>query len=122
MLGAAQTNAFGPEGHSAPGITWVVGIRPDAEPAERVGPGEQLLQVDLFSKIGVHRLDDPCKHLARGTVDRDIVSLVDHDIGANDTEEAFLVIDANTFSACDTGQAKAACDYRRVAGCATAGG
>src|SRR5947209_19633451 len=119
MLGAAETNAFSSESHGTVCIAGIVGIGPYAKPAVLIGPREQFPQIDFLVKIRVYSLDDAGKHLAGGTIDRDVVSLAQHEIRANNVEKMLFFVDANAFTSRDAGKAEPACHYRRVAGRAT---
>src|SRR5689334_20924679 len=102
MLCAAETNAFTTEYNCTLGITWIVSIGPDAECADLVGPVEQFLEVCLFLKVGINRLNDTSEDFTCGTINRNLIALFDHEIGTNDAEEMFCLANANLFTTSDT--------------------
>ena len=89
VLGAAEADAAGPEGKGHLGVARDVGVGPDPEPADLVGPGQELLELlverrllglelarhdlqDLGGARGQLLQDD----VAGGAVDRDDVAFL----------------------------------------------
>src|SRR5207302_1832845 len=97
MLCTAEADTLATESNCTFGITWIVSIGPDPEFAELVSPVEQLLEVCLFLKVGINRLDDACEDFTCGTVDRNLITFFDYDIRTNDAEEMLCLADANPF-------------------------
>src|SRR5258708_5925011 len=122
MLSAAEANTLCSENDCAPGISWIVCVGPNTQLAELVGPIQQGLQVSLFIKIGLNRLNDACKDLACGAINGDVIALVNDKIGSDDPEKMLGLVNANTFTPCDTRQTKAACDHCCMASSAAARG
>src|SRR5581483_936714 len=120
VLGAAQADTLSSKGDGALGIAWIVGIGPDTQAAECVGPVQQLLEVNFFVKVGFDRLDDARKNFTGSAINGDVVAFFDHGIRANNAEQALFFADTNAFAASDTGQTKSACYHSCVAGSAAA--
>src|SRR5450759_738302 len=119
MLGAAESDTFGTIGNRALGIAWIVRVGPHAERAELIGPIQQCAQIDLFTEIGVDRLDDACEYLARRAVDGDIIAFFQHETGIDNAEKLLVLAHTNAFGTGNAGQTQAARDHRRMAGSAT---
>ena len=77
VLGARQADALGAEAARALRVHGIVGVRPDAQPAEAVGPGEQRQQRRIV-ELGHDGLDQAGEHLAGRAVDRHRVAFAQH--------------------------------------------
>ena len=118
MLGAAQPDALGAQFAGLGGVLEVVGVRAHPEFADLVGPRDHALEVLVDARR------DQCdllpEHVARGTVEGDDLTLLDHPVA--DGEGAALGIDVDAGGARDAGLAHAARHHCRVGGHATVGG
>ncbi|GIW10790.1 MAG: hypothetical protein KatS3mg061_1847 [Dehalococcoidia bacterium] len=74
VLGPAEADPLGPELDGTLGITRVVGVCPDLQPAEPIGPLEQGAQVLQFGEGTLDRRNAADEHLAGRAVDRDLVA------------------------------------------------
>ena len=118
VLGAAQPDALGVEHPRGARVLGCVGVGAHPDPAQRVGPVEQL--VEAVVERGFQHLGRAGQHLARGAVDGDLVALAQDPAARAHLPGA--QVDRDRARADDAGQADAAGDHRRVAGHAAAFG
>src|SRR5579875_1928717 len=113
VLGPAQPDALGAEGPGPGRVPRVVGVGPDAEPADAVGPPEQRLEVLLPGEVRLDGPDGPAEDLPRGPVDGDRLALAD-DL-AVDGELARLGVHVDRLGAHHAGLAEPPGHHRGVA-------
>src|SRR5258708_16702793 len=97
MLGSASPYTLCAEGDCTSRIARVVSVRPYTQSAEGISPLQQLLQISLFIKIGLHRLDNSRKDFAGRAVNRDIIYLSINHILSHAVQEMFIFIHTNLF-------------------------
>ena len=113
MLRAAQPDALRAERTAESRIVGRVGVGAHAHRAELVGPREHGGEV--AGHLGLDERDRTEHHDARGSVDRDEVALVNHDVGAVEAGDLGLRVDLERLDAAHARLAHAARDDGRVA-------
>ena len=112
VLRPAEADPLGAELAGLGGVLRRVGVRPHAEPADRVGPAEDGLEVLVDrGRDERHRADD---HAARAAVDREVVALAELDLP--EAHRACAEVDRERLAARHARLAHAAGDDRRVRG------
>ena len=112
VLRPAEADPLGAELAGLRGVLRRVGVRAHAEPADRVGPAEDRLEVLVDrGRDERHRADD---HAARAAVDRQVVALAQLDLP--EAHRPCVEVDRERLAARHARLAHAACDDRRVRG------
>ena len=75
VLGAAETDALGTVAAGAGRFLWLVGVGPDIQAADLVGPAEHGLEVRLLVVVGGHRGEGALEDLAGRAIEADPVAL-----------------------------------------------
>ena len=119
MLGAAQTDAFGPVAPRPRGVGGVVGVGADAEAAEVVGPRQEPLQ-PVIGQVGDHGVEATGVDLAGAAVEGDPVALLDDVVAGGGA--AGHGVDLQAGCPDDGGGAELAGHQGGVAGAAAAAG
>jgi len=119
VLGSAQADALGAVLSCSLGVPRIVGVRPNLQPPNVVGPCQYLSELFLFRKVGSNRLDRALEDLSGGAVDADDLSLTDRLPGRGHL--SFGYIDPKRLNPRYAGLPHAPRDHRRVAGRSTAG-
>ena len=134
VLGPAEADALGPEGHGVGGLVGLVGVGPDLERPVLVGPGHDLGEGLVDGRLGrVERLFDQdledlgglgvdlaLDDLAGRAVDRDPVAFLERP--ALDGHRVGAVVDEELAAAGDADPAHLPGDQGGVRGHAAAGG
>ena len=75
VLGAAEADALGAVAAGLRGLLGLVGVRPDAHPADLVGPAEDLLELGLVLEAGLDRRQRAEVEVAGRAVEAEPVAL-----------------------------------------------
>ena len=116
VLGAAKANALRTVGAGQLGLFRRVGIPPDLEPADFVGPTEQL--VKLLRHLAGDKRHFAADHVAKGAVDGECFTCRNH--LATNSEFAGLNVNVQDFAANNSGKPELPGHDGRVAGRASA--
>ena len=122
VLGAAQADALRAVAAGLGGLLGLVGVGPDAHPADLVGPAEDLLELGLLLEPRGHGREGAQVQRAGRAVEADPVALLE--VGPGDVAVGLLagVVDDQVGRPGDARLADLAGDDRGVGGRAAAGG